>query len=97
MLESPSRKSCRTNQKKKSEMLTWLFNIYQKDERINSPPPIPIQTTAVAFIASLIADANMLTDWLYYRFISDGIGSQDVIPGFLVTCTCGTLSYPTLP
>ena len=87
-------------------MLTWLFIQYLRDTRIH--PPIPIQLTALTFFASLVADANVLTDWLYYRcmahlLIDDTtMGSrpqQDVIiPERLhmfhfVTCTCGTLSY----
>ncbi len=62
--------------------------------------------TASALLTSLIADADVITDWMYYSEIADrkdniGNGNADVddpIPSWirvlqLVSCVCGTMSY----
>merc|ERR1719223_104749 len=84
--------------RKAIKMLIWLFIQYLRDARVNPPFPVEL-TTTLAFLASFLADGNLLTDWLYYRFIADGILNQKIIlPEWirmlhLLTCLFGTLSY----
>ncbi len=56
--------------------------------------------TAAAFLTSLIADADVVTDWVYFfEIISRGNDDgEDIIPNWiqvfqLVSCICGTISW----
>ena len=73
-------------------MFNWLFVYFFRGK---DNPPLPTQLTALAFLSSVVADGDVITDWLYYKDIKrseEDITEWLVILQF-VSCICGTISW----
>ena len=73
-------------------MINWLFVNFLRDD---ANPPLPTQQTALALLSSVVADGDVITDWLYYN---ESTKSEEDITEWLITlqlitCICGTLSW----
>ena len=74
-------------------MINWLFVNYLRGA---DNPPLPTQLTALALLSSVVADGDVITDWLYYKDIQTT--SEDDIDEWLIilqliSCICGTFSW----
>ena len=78
-------------------VFAYISTNYCRDERVN--PPHPAQKTAKALLSSLIADGDVVTDWMYFFEIYTNNLSNDInIPQSLmlvqlISCICGTMSW----
>jgi WD40 repeat protein len=73
-------------------MFSWLFVNFLGG---NDNPPLPIQRTALAFLSSVVADGNILTDWLYYNYNVNRKSdvSKELLILQFVSCMFGTISW----
>ena len=75
----------------------WFFKNYLRSSR--DAPPLATQMTAKALLSSIVADADVISDWLYYRDILNGRDKEyKMIKNWqinlqLITCMVGTLAW----